>query len=87
MELRARAGVFRFAGCLSAEDDVFADPGSRAALIGDLAADQMLAGWDFSQASRAGTWYPAHALAPFDMADGVLKTRSTLTDPYMIATA
>lgn len=50
-----------------------------------LAADQMLVGWDFSQAADVQKWEASHSLAPFVAADGVLKTRATDGDPYMIA--
>ncbi|MEI6502688.1 MAG: hypothetical protein WCP21_16890, partial [Armatimonadota bacterium] len=50
-----------------------------------LAADQMLVGWDFSQAADVKKWDATHSLAPFVAAEGVLKTRATDGDPYMIA--
>jgi hypothetical protein len=49
------------------------------------AADQPLASWEFNRDGDAEKWYPAHSLAPFEVAGGILKTHATAGDPYMIA--
>ena len=54
-------------------------------IVAAQAADQPLASWEFNRDGDAEKWYPAHALAPFTVAGGILKTRATSGDPYMIA--
>ncbi len=49
------------------------------------AADQTLAAWEFNRDGDTEKWYAAHSLSPFEVAGGILKTRATAGDPYMIA--
>ena len=49
------------------------------------AADQIVVAWEFNRDGDAEKWYPAHALAPLEVAGGILKTRATAGDPYMIS--
>jgi len=44
--------------------------------------DRVVVEWDF-QAGEALGWQPLHHLAPFQVADGVLRTRATGDDAYM----
>ena len=50
-----------------------------------LAQDQgqPLAAWEFSTNGDTEGWWPAHSLAPFQVADGVLKAEATGGDPYL----
>ena len=54
-------------------------------IVAAQAADQPLASWEFNRDGDAEKWYPAHSLAPFEVAGGILKTHATAGDPYMIA--
>ncbi len=39
--------------------------------------------WEFATEDDPEDWVPAHDLAPFEVRDGILRTRSTGSDPYM----
>jgi hypothetical protein len=48
-------------------------------------AQEVLKAWEFNTEGDTEGWLPAHSLAPFVVADGVLRSRVTGGDPYMHA--